>query len=219
MMRITRRNRFLPAGWVHHRPVWQFAAQVGRRWQGRGVAFPTTAESRLECTLLVSWTQGHEDGWYLVTDLPPQVADAAWYGLRMWIEHGFEQFKSGGWQWQKSRITDPDRAGRVWLAMAVATRWVVSVGGQEEVGDGPAETMPALSRCAGQWVSPAGHQDPGDVAPALGEPPRRPAAHQCAAQGLGGRGRGAGLGPRSHPGPMVSGTLASDAQRNSRDIP
>ena len=149
MMRITRRNRFLPAGWVHHRPVWRFAAEVGRRWQGRGVAFPTTAESRLECTLLACWTQGHEDGWYLVTDLPPQVADAAWYGLRMWIEHGFEQFKSGGWQWQKSRITDPDRAGRMWLAMAVATRWVVSVGGQEEVGDGPAETMPALARCAG----------------------------------------------------------------------
>jgi hypothetical protein len=149
LMRITRRNRFQPAGWVHHRPVWQFTPEVGRRWQGRGVAFPTTAESRLECTLLAWWSEGHQDGWYLITDLPPRVADAAWYGLRMWIEHGFNQFKSGGWQWQKSRITDPDRAGRVWLAMAVATRWVVSVGGQEEVGDGPAETLPALPRCAG----------------------------------------------------------------------
>ncbi len=51
----------------------------------------------------------------------------------------------------------PDRAGRVWLAMAVATRWVVSVGGQEEVGVGPAETMPAVSQCARERVSPAGH--------------------------------------------------------------
>jgi hypothetical protein len=148
MMRITRRNRFLPAGWVHHQPVWWFASKVGRRWQGRGVAFPTTPESRLACTLLACWSEGHDDGWYLITDLPPQVAEAAWYGLRMWIEHGFEQFKSGGWQWQKSRITDPDRAGRMWLAIAVATRWVVLVGGQEEAG--PVETMPALPRCAGR---------------------------------------------------------------------
>ena len=144
MMRITHRNRFLPAGWVHHQPVWWFASQVGRRWQGRGVAFPTTPESRLECTLLACWSQGHDDGWYIITDLPPQVAEAAWYGLRMWIEHGFEQFKSGGWQWQKSRITDPDRASRMWLAMAVATRWVVSVGGAEDASGGPIETMPAL---------------------------------------------------------------------------
>jgi hypothetical protein len=145
MMRITRRNRFLPAGWVHHQPVWRFTPEVGRRWQGRGVAFPTTPQSRLACTLLAWWAPGHPDGWYLVTDLPPQVADAAWYGLRMWIEHGFAQFKSAGWQWQKSRITDPERASRVWLAMAVATRWVVSVGGQEDAGRGPIETMPALA--------------------------------------------------------------------------
>jgi hypothetical protein len=149
MMRITRRNRFQPEGWVHHQPVWWFASQVGRRWQGRGVAFPSTPESRLACTLLAYWSEGHEDGWYIITDLPPQVAEAAWYGLRMWIEHGFEQFKSAGWQWQKSRMTDPDRAGRIWLAMAVATLWVVSVGGQEEADDGLVETMPELPRCAG----------------------------------------------------------------------
>jgi hypothetical protein len=148
MMRITRRNRFLPEGWVHHQPVWRFAPQVGRRWQGRGVAFPTTPKSRLTCTLLAWWAEGHDDGWYLITDLPPQVADPAWYGLRMWIEHGYRQFKSGGWQWQKSRITDPDRASRVWLAMAVATLWVVLMGGQEEADDGPAETLSALPRCA-----------------------------------------------------------------------
>src|SRR5262249_57966608 len=77
-------------------------------------------------------------------DLPAEVAKAAWYGLRMWIEHGFEQFKSGGWQWQKSRMTDPDRASRMWLAIAVATHWVVAVGGAEDAGHGPIETMPAL---------------------------------------------------------------------------
>lgn len=145
MMRITRLSKFLPQGWVHPKAVYEFVPAVGRRWQGRGLAFPKKPERRLECTLLAYWAEGHEDGWYVLTDLPPQVADAAWYGLRMWIEHGFKQFKSDGWQWQKSRITDPDRASRVWLAMAVATRWVLSVGGQEDARRGPVETMPAVA--------------------------------------------------------------------------
>jgi hypothetical protein len=145
LMRITRRNRFRPAGWMHHQPVWRFAPRVGSRWQGRGVAFPTRRASRLRCTLLVWWAEGHKDGWYLITDLPPQAADAAWYGLRMWIEHGYEQFKSRGWQWQTTRMTDPDRVARLWLAVAVATLWVLAVGGQVDRGACPQETLPALA--------------------------------------------------------------------------
>ena len=118
-----------PRGLDRPQSFWQFVPRVGCTWQGRGVAFPRTPERRLACTLLACWTEGHEDGWYVLTDLPPQAADVAWYGLRMWIEHGFEQFKSAGWQWQKTRITEPDRAGRMWLAMALATFWVVAVGG------------------------------------------------------------------------------------------
>jgi hypothetical protein len=146
MMRITRHNRFRPAGWVHSPKVWWFAAAVGRRWQGCGVAFPTSA-APLPCTLLAWWAEGHEDGWYLVTDLPPQAADAAWYGLRMWVEHGFEQFKSEGWQWQRTRMTAPDRVGRVWLAMAVATLWVLSIGSADDQAalGRRQETMPALA--------------------------------------------------------------------------
>jgi hypothetical protein len=40
--------------------------------------------------------------------------------------------KRGGWQWQRTRMTDPQRAARLWLAVAVATLWVLSVGGQAE---------------------------------------------------------------------------------------
>jgi hypothetical protein len=85
-------------------------------------------------------------GWEKVagTDSTPTFSGPdIWYGLRMWIEHGFEQFKSEGWQWQKSRMTDPDPASRMWLAIAVATHWVVAVGGAEDAGRGPIETLPA----------------------------------------------------------------------------
>ena len=215
MMRITHRNRFLPAGWVHHQPVWWFASRVGRRWQGRGVAFPTTAESRLECTLLAWWSEGHDDGWYIITDLSPQVAEAAWYGLRMWIEHGFEQFKSGGWQWQKSRMTDPDRASRMWLAMAVAARWVVcGSGGQEDASGGPIETMPDLE-VGGPGGRPRSGAAARRAATTLGEPSGFAAPGQCAAQGLGGRAGGAGHGTWGGDGRLVSGTVASDPPRYS----
>ena len=40
--------------------------------------------------------------------------------------------KSGGWQWQRSRVTDPQRAARQWAALALATLWLIEVGGEAE---------------------------------------------------------------------------------------
>ena len=63
---------------------------------GRGVVFPKKLERRLSCTLLAFGAPGHEDRWYVLAYLPPLTAHAAWYSVRMWIEYGFEQFKSAG---------------------------------------------------------------------------------------------------------------------------
>jgi hypothetical protein len=56
---------------------------------------PTTAQCRLDCTLLAYWRTGCEEPWLLVTALPPAEADPLWYGMRMWIEHGFKDDKRG----------------------------------------------------------------------------------------------------------------------------
>ena len=48
--------------------------------------------------------------------------------------------KRAGWPWQRTRMTDPDRAARLWLAVAVATRWLLSVGG-EAAAAVPASTL------------------------------------------------------------------------------
>jgi hypothetical protein len=37
--------------------------------------------------------------------------------------------KRAGWQWQRTRRTQSDRAARLWLAVAVATLGLLSVGG------------------------------------------------------------------------------------------
>ncbi len=68
----------------------------------------------------------------LLTDLAPNAGEACWYGLRAWIEQGCKITKRAGWQWQYTRMTDPQRVARLWLAVAVATLWLLSVGGEAE---------------------------------------------------------------------------------------
>jgi hypothetical protein len=72
----------------------------------------------------------------LLTALPPAASTAGWYGLRAWREQGFKSTKRAGWPWQRTHRTQPDRAARVWLAVAVATLWLLSGGGEAE------ETIP-----------------------------------------------------------------------------
>jgi hypothetical protein len=51
--------------------------------------------------------------------------------------------KSAGWQWQSTRMVDPERATRFWLAIAVATLWVLSVGGEADANI-PVASLSAL---------------------------------------------------------------------------
>lgn len=131
LLRINQGGTFRPQGWVHFVPLATLVATLGSRWRGRGTAF-STPSAQLECTLLAFWGEGHEEAWLVLTDLPPAGGDATWYGLRSWIEQFFKDCKRGGWQWQRTRMTDPARAERLWLAVAVATLWLVRVGGAEE---------------------------------------------------------------------------------------
>ena len=82
--------------------------------------------------MLARWEEGYKDPWLILTDLLPEASDAGWYGLRAWIEQGLKITKRAGWQWHRTRMSDPDRAARLWLAVAVATLWLLSVGGAAE---------------------------------------------------------------------------------------
>ncbi len=127
-LRINAGGTFRPAGSGRFYPLSTFAPHVGSRWRGTGTAF-TRAPRQLPCTLLACWQEGYTAPWLILTDLPPEASDAAWYGLRAWIEQGFKVTKRAGWQWQRTRMTEPQRAARLWLAVAVATLWLLSVGG------------------------------------------------------------------------------------------
>lgn len=103
----------------------------GHAWVGEGTAFRATRKGR-RGTLLVVWEPDQDEPWVVLTDLPPQQAGVAWYGLRCWIEMGFRALKSLGWQWQKTRRTDPERIARHWLVLSVATLWTLAYGTRAE---------------------------------------------------------------------------------------
>jgi hypothetical protein len=130
LMRVKGGGKFQPKGWHKSQPLKYFAAAAGRRWAGEGVAYPTG--ERLAGTLLASWEVGQEEAWLVLTDLPSAAANPAWYAFRMWIEQGFKVLKSGCWQWQHTRMTDPERAARLWAVLAVATLWLIEMGGEGE---------------------------------------------------------------------------------------
>jgi hypothetical protein len=124
-----------------------FYRQIGRqKWlqlhnlhpkNGQARAFSAEVfkneEGRLDCTLLAYHGAEYAEPWLIVTDLSAEIAQASWYGLRGWIEQGYKRVKSEGWQLQRTRITTCARLERLWLAMAVATLWVLEVGGESEV--------------------------------------------------------------------------------------
>jgi Transposase DDE domain len=140
LLRINHsQGQFRPQGWHHWVPLQSLVTRVGQRWQGRGTAF-RNFYGRLECTLLAWWGEGHDEPWLVLTDLPPEAGEVCWYGLRAGIEQGFKRIKRGGWQWQYTRMDDPARAERLWLAVAIATWWLLSVGGEADAAV-PVETM------------------------------------------------------------------------------
>jgi hypothetical protein len=125
----------------------------GTSWKGSVECFAGKA-SRLTCTLLMHWQVGYEHPWAVLTDLEPQQAEVSWYGMRTWVETGYKDFKRGLWGWHHSKMPEASRVERLWLAMAVAQVWTLSVGiqaeetlRQEPLGEGlPAQHVACLRR-------------------------------------------------------------------------
>jgi hypothetical protein len=163
VMRITAQGNFRPVGVSRFRPLADLLPHVDTLWYGQVACF-STAACRLDCTLLAYWRAGCEAPWLLVTDLPPTDADPLWYGMRMWIEHGFKDDQRGGFRWEQTKMTDPARAARLWLVLALAHLWTMSVGSAAEGDDlalpdlglapvYPATTLPRVLSCLNRgWV-------------------------------------------------------------------
>lgn len=157
-LRINSGGNYRPSGAVGFRPLAQAVIQGEAGWSGAVTCF-SSPDCQLAGTLLAHWDSGHTDPWLIVTDLAAQVADVAWSGLRPMIECGGKDTKRGGWHWEQTKMTDPARAPRLWLAIAVATLWGVSVGGSAEATTSVrmVDELPSVAEGAGR---PTGRSRP-----------------------------------------------------------
>ena len=126
-MRINQIGQFTPLGVESWQPLNTLVREVGQSFSGSVTCFKNNS---IKCTLLARYDEGYTDPWLIVTDLPPEVADVCWYSMRSWIECLFKDGKRGGFCWHRTKMIHPKRAERHWLAMAIATLWQVSVGGE-----------------------------------------------------------------------------------------
>jgi hypothetical protein len=138
----------------------------GTSWKGKVTCFAGKA-SRVEGTLLMHWEPGYESPWAILTDLEPEEAQVSWYGLRTWIETGFKDFKRGLWGWHHSKMTQASSVKRLWLALAVAQLWCISLGCQAEerqkeswLQNEPGATLPAQQVARKRRKRPVGQFPP-----------------------------------------------------------
>ncbi len=111
-------------------PMGQRVKRRGRGWKGKGEW--SEHGERMSGTVVMRWEKGYAEKLVVVTDLDEKEANAAWYHMRFWIEDEYKDHKSGGWGWEQTKMTDPERAERQWRDRAVAMQVAVLIGGQEE---------------------------------------------------------------------------------------
>lgn len=113
---LTRKGRYVA--------LQQLVQHPGQQWSGYGVAFKQ--RGRLRAYVHVLWAKGQSEPWCLITNDPLVVGD--WYAVRVWQEESFRDLKGGGWQWQRSRVWQPDHADRLVLVLALAYAWTLTHG-------------------------------------------------------------------------------------------
>jgi hypothetical protein len=148
-LRIRAQGFYRPVGSPKWLDLKDWRLQIGETEAFQAEVFKNE-EGRLECTLVAFHGEGYAEPWLIVTDLAAEVAKASWYGLRGWIEQGYKRVKGEGWKLPRTRIRDCQRLERLWLAVAVATMWVLMVGGEAEVDGATAGAEADESRDEGE---------------------------------------------------------------------
>jgi len=142
MLRVKEDLSFRESNEESFSPMGMRVKRRGRGWSGKGEW--SEHGERMQGTVLIRWEKGYEEKLAVVTDLDEKEANAAWYQMRFWIEDEYKDHKSGGWGWEQTKMTDPKRAERQWLARAVAMQIAVLQGGLEEATEQERKRRKAL---------------------------------------------------------------------------
>jgi len=101
----------------------------GHRWKTRGQVFKKAGWRT--ASLVAVWGPGQAEPLVVLTDLRPRWAALQLYACRFWIEAGFRNDKSAGWQWEASQVKDRTHQEHLVLGMAWATLLTLCLGRQE----------------------------------------------------------------------------------------
>jgi len=125
LCRVQRQTRVQTAD-GHAGAIGDLAPQPGTRWRGHGRAFLKAGWRDLN--LVAVWRRGDQQPWLLVTDLAPTWVRCAQYRHRMDEEESFRDDKSAGFDWNASRVRDPDHMDRLLLVLQLAALFVLAQG-------------------------------------------------------------------------------------------
>jgi hypothetical protein len=125
LCRVQRQTRVQTAD-GHAGAIGDLAPQPGTRWQGHGRAFLKAGWRDL--TRVAVWRRGDQQPWLLVTDLAPTWVRCAQYRHRMDEEESFRDDTSAGFDWNASRVRDPDHMDRLFLVLQLAALFVLHCG-------------------------------------------------------------------------------------------
>lgn len=129
-LRLNDTTGFRAEGEASFTPIGSRVRRRGRGWSGRGML--SEYGEQVEGSVVIRWEKGYDEVVAVLTDLPAKQTNVSWYFQRFWIEGEYKDHKSGGWGWEQTKMTDPKRAERLWLVMAVAMQIAVLVGGLED---------------------------------------------------------------------------------------
>ena len=130
LMRVNGDGGVLVEGGTEWQMLHDLVPCPDTHWKGRCRVFKTNS---LDATVLAVWARGMREAWIVLTDLPPCEASVIWYRYRSWIEQGFRDLKRLGWSCHRTLVQEAGRLERLWLALAVATLWVMWYGTDEDV--------------------------------------------------------------------------------------
>jgi hypothetical protein len=129
--------------------------RTGREWKGSGEW--SEKGDRMRGTVLVRWEQGYEEAICVVSDLPAESARTAWYQMRFWIEDEYKDGKRGWFHWEQTKMTNPQRASRLWLVLGIVLQKAILLGGQLEAQEQKSQKrQPGRNRRRGRPALPQG---------------------------------------------------------------
>jgi hypothetical protein len=115
--------------WALRALVERHLPSPGRRWKARGQVFK--AAGWRVASVVGLWAPGQAERLVVLSDLPAQWAILRLYGRRFWIEPGFRNDKSRGWQWEDSQVQGVAHHERLLLGLAWASLVTLCLGVQE----------------------------------------------------------------------------------------